>query len=264
MSDIGAALDRLVSAVLPDTRTMRLDSVDIPFSTRTLYTWRWFAHHCGADPHEGTVLWAARELLEPGDVVYDVGANVGYVGITLFRLLDAALELHFFEPHPRNFSALCENVRLHGVDGRRARNVAVSDGEREMAFDLARPRGSPVAAIKSEGSKRLATTTLDVYAETNPSPDLVKIDVEGHEPAVIRGARECIRQERPTILFETHQYRDKSEIEDLYAFLSEQYTTVRSCERASVFREPETEPITTAEDIQDAQYVLATEKTPDW
>lgn len=143
---------------------------------------KWGTYPHARDNHE----WLRRRV-GPNDLVFDVGANIGFTA-RMFAGLGARVIA--FEPSPRAIRLLHANGE--GVD---IRQVALSDTAGTVRF-------SEDAALDTS---HVAHTGIEVPAMTMDSlaerPTFIKIDVEGHEPAVLRGARETLRH-GPTIFFE--------------------------------------------------------------
>ena len=139
-----------------------------------------------------------------GGTVLDVGANSGSYARMVTRLApDAAV--HAFEPHPRTFAALqarCAGGTIHAV------NMAAGEAEGELElFDFAEADGSTQASLSREAvalfdgdmvTHRVTCTTLDRYlAQQGIGPvALLKIDTEGFDLSVLRGARAAIAARR--------------------------------------------------------------------
>jgi FkbM family methyltransferase len=154
---------------------------------------------------------AIWRLVRPGDTVIDVGANVGFMTLAMAARLAERGRVFAFEPHPDLFGELSKNVeaarkRFPGVAVTLFQE-AVSDAAGMASLhippDFDKHRGlSYLGAglgIPSAGAAiEVATRRLDDRAaELGPSIALMKIDVEGHEPAALRGARSLL--ERGTI-----------------------------------------------------------------
>jgi len=147
------------------------------------------------NPSVGALLRRCRPR-RCGRVAVDVGANVG-----IFTLEFAGLgfgEVHAFEPVPDTFSRLVDNVTANGLsNGVRANCVALGDceGTIRMRHDSRSPATS--FACK-DGDLEVACTTLDRYAKETGLEriDLLKIDVEGYEAHVLRGASVLLRERR--------------------------------------------------------------------
>lgn len=159
---------------------------------------------------EAPVQREIARLLRPGDVFYDVGANVGFFTLLAARLVGDAGCVCAFEPNPRNAHAIRENARLNGMAnvrvieaaaGREPRTeellITAWDGGGALAASPARP-ASPVERIP------VRVVPLDAFIrdERLPAPTLVKIDVEGVEAEVLEGMADTIARAKPVLLYE--------------------------------------------------------------
>jgi FkbM family methyltransferase len=151
--------------------------------------------------HDLVVTETIWRLLRAGQTAIDVGANVGYMTLAMMARMRDAGRVFSFEPHPVLYGEFCGNVagarqRYPKIDVI-ARNEALSD-TRGTAW-LSHPpgfddnRGLAAIGVREADDARgheVPTRPLDEYAgELGPAVALAKIDVEGHEPAVLRGAR---------------------------------------------------------------------------
>lgn len=146
-------------------------------------------------------------LVEPGQTVLDVGANVGWYSLNIAKRF-ADVSVHAFEPIPQTFDYLRRNLRLNALPNVRPHNFGFSDREAELDFYFY-PEGSgnASAANLSEGeSVRQVTCRVrrldDFVAETGLRVDFIKCDVEGAELFVYRGALECLKRDAPAIFTE--------------------------------------------------------------
>jgi FkbM family methyltransferase len=143
---------------------------------------------------------AAKEV-RPGDVIFDVGAHVGWFSLVLDRLTPEGVRIYAFEPDPVNHAFLRENVELNGAGKVIPVRVALSDREGTARLHRYHPknlgRHSLLALPDGAGDVEVATTTLDRFRAreglARRPPRLVKIDVEGYEAFVLEGARETLR-----------------------------------------------------------------------
>lgn len=146
----------------------------------------------------------------PDAVVWDVGANVGIYAVLLGR---AAHRGHVvsFEPVPETHERLVENLRRNGVLNVTTERVALSDRDGDATVRVF-PDAHGCDRIVADGTAAgyattsVRTTTGTAYAARSPlgPPDVVKVDIEGHEPAFLRGAWDVITARRPTILMEVN------------------------------------------------------------
>lgn len=154
-------------------------------------------------------LWA--ELAKEAEVILDVGANTGLYALVA-QAANPSATVVAFEPVPRVFRMLAENVRLNR-DTVRCVPAAVSDEIGRTTIYAPRgenPKASSLdPSVFGEGVGRswepleVETVRLDVFlADEGLAPDLIKVDVEGHEPAVLRGLGEILALHRPSLLVE--------------------------------------------------------------
>jgi FkbM family methyltransferase len=154
-----------------------------------------------------------RQESEP--IVYDVGANVGFFATHLAQMLASqSPRIYAFEPVPTTFMKLSHSVERLGLqDSVQPVAAAVIDGQKPVRINYS-DRNSLYAQITPEGVNshpRVGTERAEAagialdefYAGNGVFPALVKIDVEGSEAAVLRGAKELLsRADRPALLFE--------------------------------------------------------------
>jgi len=145
----------------------------------------------------------AVELVRPGATVFDVGAHIGYYTLLFSRLVGPEGRVVAFEPSPRNLPVLRWHVARNGCANVQVEAVAVSDETGAARF--AAGTGSGTGRLAESGTVEVRTIRLDDYVDAGgPMPDVLKIDVEGAELAVLRGAVGVLRDARPAILLSTH------------------------------------------------------------
>lgn len=145
-------------------------------------------------------------------VLYDVGANVGFFATQLAQMLAGQqATVYAFEPVPSTFAKLVRSVERLGLEGS-VQPVCAAVGESPGPVRLSYgPRNSLTARVaRDDGAApagdrvaHAAGLTLDAFLETAPAPALVKIDVEGSEVAVLRGAARLLASDAaPALAFE--------------------------------------------------------------
>lgn len=150
---------------------------------------------CGKEPW--TVRWI-EEYVGPGDVLYDVGANVGAYTL-LAAVAVPGTRVVSFEPSPANFAALCANVELNSVS-ERVIPVPLALGDRPRSApldgDAAVPGSSPRVgdAVPSKEATMVLVDRLDdvVRRFDLPTPNHLKLDVDGGELAVLAGGQRLL------------------------------------------------------------------------
>jgi FkbM family methyltransferase len=142
---------------------------------------------------------AFRAAVAPGMVALDVGANVGGYSMLLGQWVGSTGRVFAFEPAPVPFAGLVRHIGLNGLEAIvRPVAAAVGDCEAQADFLVVNTGGeSRLAAAGDQQSARLTVpvVTIDAFcAREQIEPDFIKIDVEGWELAVLRGARATIKR----------------------------------------------------------------------
>jgi len=147
---------------------------------------------------------ALAAAVRPGDVVYDVGANVGFYSLLASALVGPAGAVFAFEPLPRNLAILRRHLALNRAANVRVIAGAVADRPGVARFDTS---GIPeMARLSDAGGLEVPTVRLDdlLAAGQIAPPAVMKIDVEGAEYAALCGARGLLARHRPALLLATH------------------------------------------------------------
>jgi len=226
------------------------------------------------------VLPVLERLVEPGAVVADIGANVGLYTIALSRLVPDG-HVFAFEPSPRTVGYLRRNLASNGVSNVTvvAEAVGAEPGELEffdnrefsagsMAVDnapemfrewLSDVKRSDGADEARGGFVRVPCTTLDAFVSSSGIErlDVVKVDTEGFDLQVLRGAHETLSRFKPAVIVEfatfaltVHaQVLPAAAIDELRAVFDRLFVV----ERGGGLRE-----IVTTQDVLDLLYVNAT------
>lgn len=137
--------------------------------------------------------------LEPGMVLWDVGAHVGEYTLLAAKAVGASGEVHAFEANPVMARILEENVLLNRFENVRLNRCAIADSRGELEFRVMEepavsflsPRGGgeEKSPARLERTIRVPAMSLDDYLEeAGRAPDLIKVDVEGAELMVLSGA----------------------------------------------------------------------------
>lgn len=155
---------------------------------------------------------AMHARIRPGAVVYDVGANRGAIALPLAQMVGADGTVHAFEAAGQAVEAFRRNLELNPSLAARIRlhHVFLSDGSAAPAsVDASWPVGRPRDPESPHGGRRCdlgeasAEPLDDLVARLDlPAPDLLKLDVDGHEAGVLAGAAALLRRHRPPIVLE--------------------------------------------------------------
>jgi FkbM family methyltransferase len=151
---------------------------------------------------------AIREYVSAGDTVYDIGANVGYVSLSLAKRVAPQGSVIAFEPIPQNIAAFRNNVAINGITNVQLLECAASDHAGEALIRLAEnPSTASLVWHRNNSSVTelsIRTVTIDDLVETGElaHPQFVKIDVEGAEASVLLGMRRTLAAARPVLFVE--------------------------------------------------------------
>lgn len=149
-----------------------------------------------------------QQYVDAGDTVYDIGANIGYVAMSLARQVGPKGAVVAFEPVPENIVTLRKNIEINNLGQVRVIESAAWDrcGEALIRTTGNLAMASLVWHDRDSLARELLITivTIDSLVQSGKldPPRFVKIDVEGAEGHALDGMRETIRMARPCIFLE--------------------------------------------------------------
>ncbi len=149
------------------------------------------------------------EIVQPGWVVFDIGAHIGYFTLLLAKLVGPHGRVFAFEPLSENFQTLEENVRMNECRNVVLENQAVAamSGMMSLRSNDSHRLTSTASLVHGRPMGEVGVVRLDDYTQGIPERiRLVMMDVEGGEAAVIEGMRDTITRHRPTLLIEVHGF----------------------------------------------------------
>lgn len=202
---------------------------------------------------------ALAELVKPGMIAYDVGANIGYISLMLTRGVGENGRVFAFEALPDNVRRLKNNLALNGLEEQvSVIPEAVIDSSRKVQF-LVGPSGGMGKAQGSAGREELAYAqsievngiSLDEFVsqQGRPTPDLIKIDIEGGEVLALPGMQRLLKKYQPIVLLELH---GPEAVRVAWQCLSENYRVCRM--------QPGFPPVASADALDWKAYVVALPK----
>lgn len=159
--------------------------------------------------------------------IFDVGAHDGEYAQMIIGLRQGGIDLHCFEPSPVSFVNL-SNLQKRYVGQVIANNFGLSDAEGDaLLYEAEDISGSQLASLYSQGNGSAYTVALstgDLYCEENEirKIDLLKIDVEGHELAVLRGFGRMLSEGRINAIqfeFNTTNESSRTALKDFESYL---------------------------------------------
>jgi FkbM family methyltransferase len=175
----------------------------------------------GQGEREPELLYALRQELKEGMVCMDLGANIGYVTLLMADKIGSTGKIHAIEPDPANIELLNINMKLNNYSDRmQVFNMGVSNKSGEMDFHIGRASnlGGMTKSKNTTGKIiKVKVDTLTNFCENKDLPELIKMDIEGHEVEVMEGMHDLVRNnDFPCkIIMELHpvHYNEKHSLE---------------------------------------------------
>jgi FkbM family methyltransferase len=134
-----------------------------------------------------------------GSTVVDIGGHIGTHTLVLSRIVGPAGQVHVFEPVTKTYQELLVNLDLNQIKNVRAHFAAI--GDKHMRISMNPPNSNNEGfTLIGKGGNRVELRALDSFQLKRVS--FMKIDVEGFEYAVLQGAKQTIKQNKPVMLIE--------------------------------------------------------------
>ena len=154
-----------------------------------------------------------KAYLGEGMVYVDVGANIGSHAINAARLVGRTGSVFAFEADPDTLDLLLKNIKLNKLENIIVRQTCVAEDVGTVSFY--KHKDSAKSSIVDRGEKAAATLPadkLDSLIPANVKIDILKIDVEGAELGVLKGARQIFLERPPSVvIIEVFDVRDSTD-----------------------------------------------------
>lgn len=154
--------------------------------------------------YESSSVRFIKQALRAGMTCIDAGAQTGFFTCLMASVVGETGRVYAFEPMPPSYELLLKNIQENGFGPRvRAYQLACSNAATEIEASQV---GQMYVAGTVPGSPQVSMTAVRVDEIVHDAVDLIKIDVEGHEPAAIEGMRDLIARSHPVIVSECNEY----------------------------------------------------------
>ena len=195
------ALQELFRYSMTSTRTLQPVNREIDFSTPGISS-RWELSF--VNNTEETIYTKMISEFEQGDVFFDVGANIGFYSC-LFS--EKASKIYSFEPNKNAAKLLEKNIQQNNLENVELKQIALSN--EKASKTIAKAPGNSVlgtATVTDDENGEINAKKADDLLENQQIqlPDMIKIDVEGHEKQVLKGMEDLIQKASPIIYVESH------------------------------------------------------------
>ena len=149
------------------------------------------------------------QLVKPDFTILDIGTNIGSTLLQFASKTGINGKVYGFEPDPINYTACLENIKLNSFDNIEVANIGLGDkkGEFYLVVDTEANRGGNRIQLKQDNIKQKTTINVEVLDfwlndKNINSIDLIKVDVEGFEKKVLKGAEQTLKKYNPILFIE--------------------------------------------------------------
>ena len=165
--------------------------------------------------HEESTTILFKKVVKEGDVVVDLGANIGYFSLLAAKLVGKKGKVYSFEPEPRNYNYLLKNIELNGYDNVFATQKAVGEEAGKVKlyicpYDTGHHTINQYGGIKeyesvykydsTEDKKEFVEVEKvsldDFFKDRTQQIDVIKMDVEGAEMLALSGMNRIIKEKK--------------------------------------------------------------------
>jgi FkbM family methyltransferase len=147
-----------------------------------------------------------RSLIQEGDTVVDVGANIGFITLAASRKVGPSGQVVAFEPVSSTCASLRNNLLINGAANVVVYEIALSNSNGMVTIHEGPARNKGNSSIRlisdASGQQTVPMAAFDTLDVSRGPVRLIKIDVEGAEQLVVEGMMECLRRNRPHLVLE--------------------------------------------------------------
>lgn len=156
-------------------------------------------------------LYMAFSMPSAGDLVFDIGANIGVVSISLSRAVGPEGSVVAFEPDPANADVLRRNIAASGLRNITVVEAAIADTDGQASFIAEGSIGSGLDSARSQSllaghaAAKVTVPTISLHAafRSYGVPSWIKMDIEGAEVVALNAARSDLANHQPMLAIET-------------------------------------------------------------
>jgi len=163
--------------------------------------------------HEPLTTHLVLNEIKEGMICLDLGSNIGYYAIIESNIVGKSGKIFAIEPSPINFQILKTNLENQKMGNYTVNNIAIGENDEEMEFIVSKKSNWSKIRINSEevnsGDEviKIPVKTLDSFVKENniAKIDILRMDVEGYEYNILKGAKSVLEQFKPKLLIEVHK-----------------------------------------------------------
>lgn len=163
-------------------------------------------------------------IIREGDVVLDIGGNIGYYALIESELVGKNGYVYILEPVLQNYQCLKKNLALNNIINAKTFKLAAGDAEGKMVIQVHEKRNlSSFSRVSYDPlrTEEVDMMPMDSFLEDKPCPALARMDVEGFEWKILKGMERTLRKKEMRGLFiEIHpNLMPKEAVEDMFKLL---------------------------------------------
>lgn len=145
-----------------------------------------------------------QQIVKKGDIVYDIGANVGFYTLLSAELAGEGGKVFAFEPLPKNIFYLKKHIKINKFNNVIVIEAGVSDKKGKLNF--IKGENNAVGRLNEKGQLKVISVVLDDLLKGGEilPPKVLKIDVEGAEALVLKGGQLILKKYHPLIFLSLH------------------------------------------------------------
>lgn len=170
-------------------------------------------------------------VVKEGDIVLDIGANIGYYALMESKLVGSTGKVYAVEPVSTNLKTLLENIRLNGCKNIEVFHLAFGDKKgRAIIYisdhaNLCSIEKNPNITYQRE--EEVEISTIDSFLKRRKTPNLIRMDVEGYEYNIIKGMKETLKKD-VKLLIEVHGFlMTEKQLNEIFQTLKQNHFKVK-------------------------------------
>ncbi len=152
-----------------------------------------------------------KEVLKPGDIIFELGANIGYYSLLESKLIKETGKIFAIEPELENFNLLKRNIDLNNIKNVEVFNIAISNENGNSKFYVTKDSNLHSMYKPRSGDYKeviIETRTVDKFLENKGKINFLRMDIEGYEYQALKGMQETLKNNKDLSLFiELHTSR---------------------------------------------------------
>jgi len=166
--------------------------------------------------------------------IFDVGANIGYTSLLMGKANHSKSNVYAFEPDPNTYQNLLHNLKLNKISSIYPYNLGIGKKESREKLVVSQNGNLGENSINNNAKENfnwITLTSIDLFCVKNnvDKIDLIKIDVEGYEYNVLKGAEKTINKDKPVLFVEIIDEKLKSNdssSKEVISFIERYYSNI--------------------------------------